>query len=386
LDNTEKTQIQAILATFPPSAVVALLDQWQGASADQQQALLNKLQSTDLVAAVNSSDAQTLLASYNSGGVSAVIQALTKLSGPTFAGQTFAPTTATVASTQSAETYHLDALGSSNTAALTKEINDSYEASFGRAPLPAELSYWLGQLPKTGWNEEQLIANNDSWLASSQGDQQRTQTVNSAFYNTLGRYPTDSELAQFSQTQQQTRNRYSNMVVVLTDQVRAHTAVGSATRADMVIRSYEQNFGRTPSQAELDLWSNRLLTGQYTDAQMVLDNQAYFKANTATQNGAIDAALYAVFGTNRAGVDQREPRRSHHELPEPVQPADRHGSAGRAATRHPGCLSASLWAGANDKGGGAICRHEGCQRRADEFFRLRGAAYAAANANDRGQI
>jgi hypothetical protein len=91
--------------------------------------------------------------------------------------------------------------------------------------------------------------------------------------------------------------------VVLTGQVRANTAVGSATRADMVIRSYEQNFGRTPSQAELDLWTNRLLTGQYTDAQMVRDNQAYFKADTATQNGTIDAALYAVFGTNRAGVD-----------------------------------------------------------------------------------
>ncbi|HEY5210182.1 MAG TPA: filamentous hemagglutinin N-terminal domain-containing protein [Stellaceae bacterium] len=294
-DRVLRSDIIAIMPNVPPSQLPALLDQLQGMTTDQQETLLAKLSSGDLATALASIDSA---GQGDSPAASHVQTTLVSLAAQDQAAANLpAPPPATGGG------YSLESLGSSN----VQLVQAAYQQAFGRAPTAAEQSAWLGVVARPGWTEAKVAASLTGELTNAAALPELDTMIDRAFATVLGRNPTPSELALFTKMESQSHCSYADMVASLQEEVHAgpttgDASTGAALRADMIIRSYLQNFGRAPTQAEFNLWDNRLLTGQYTDAQMVSDGQKYYAADSTSQTNAINSAVYAIFGTTPANV------------------------------------------------------------------------------------
>ncbi len=136
----------------------------------------------------------------------------------------------------------------------TAAITNAFQTDLGRAPTPADLSYYTGQVQGGSTLPAQLnsIAASPDAQAyqKSQGD---VGAITSAFQNSLGRAPTPADIAYY-QGQVQGGSP-------LADQLRSIGASPEAQGRGAITSAFQNNLGRGPTPADMSYYMGQIAQG-----------------------------------------------------------------------------------------------------------------------------
>lgn len=147
--------------------------------------------------------------------------------------------------------------GSTNqTSQALHKLFSAFQDAFGRPPTTWEAygsfysdSSWLNATINQNLSYDQIMAQNQNWLMSPAGASERKDVVMRSYQNAFGRSPFDEELQSWSSAN---FGSYANILAAHINWL--GSPEGENERAATIRRSYETILGREPFDAELSAW------------------------------------------------------------------------------------------------------------------------------------
>ena len=141
---------------------------------------------------------------------------------------------------------------------LRRQIESVYQDAFGRAPTPGEIDFWSKD-PRAAFPTQMMDAHR-AWLRSGNEAQA---TITRSYQDAYKRTPSAEELKFWSDQIRSRGFTFAELVNTHRDYLRqnpgansqANALANSAQWRQQLEATYQQAFGRTPSQGEIEFWA-----------------------------------------------------------------------------------------------------------------------------------
>lgn len=150
----------------------------------------------------------------------------------------------------------------------SETVNTAYFLTFGRFATPAENDYWT----KGNTSFSQLVANNKAYLKTNTAERQST--VNRAFMDSFGWGPSGQEVTYFS-------NQGSCYADIVSYNMNSTLRPAPDKRQTVIKQSYYKVFNRLPSAGELNYWMSQPV---YSFVQLVAFHSSWKSRNSQTSS------------------------------------------------------------------------------------------------------
>ncbi len=152
---------------------------------------------------------------------------------------------------------------------LSETIERSYMNSFGRAPSPSELGYWVSEVKAKHYGYSHIVDYSRAWLKTAAGSGEREPLIERAYKRAFGRPAKPNEVSYWRAQIGKDGTNFTDLVEKCVSYMLGSSPEQLGELSDTIRRAHKALGRPAPGDAQMKYWISQTSAGRLTYEDLV---------------------------------------------------------------------------------------------------------------------